>query len=195
MNNAYHIATNKKLANQIFGFFQNEILVVFDEVLSEGPIQQEFASDEFWKLRYEFYEKEKGISKLEYFDKTIKELLKIEELTTEDEVTIWLENTLICQLNFLAICTFLLQNYRKDISYNFIIVKNKITSENEFNKERASKLKLTRSNLLLASACWKSVSENNSKLFESQNISKYPKFRKLEIILQSYFKKASNATI
>ena len=92
-------------------------IVVWREMLCEGVIQNEIGSDAFWKSRYDFFESEFNVNKLEYFDKTIKELIKLEELSNYKEVVLWFEYDLFCQINLIAACSYLLKSFRKDIYY------------------------------------------------------------------------------
>lgn len=192
MSTTIHLITSNKLAIKLKNTNLVEKPIIFNEILSEGPVINAFGSDDFWKKRYGFFEQELQLSKLTYFDKIIKELLKANELSTGNEIIIWVENTLVGQLNFIALCTFLLVNFRKDVFYNFVIIKNQNISENELKKAADSKIKLTRNNLLLAKECWECAVEHDFSKYETLNITKYPKFKSLSKLLQDYFKMNQN---
>ena len=95
-------------------------VIVWREMLCDGDLDLDIASDEFWMKRYAFFEEELDVSKLEYFDKSIKELIKIENVSNYNEVVLWFEYDLFCQVNLMALCTYLLKHYRKDILYYLV---------------------------------------------------------------------------
>ena len=66
-------------------------IVVWREMLCEGPLCKEVGSDEFWMQRYDYFKDELGVSKLEYFDKTIREIVQLEEVSDYNEVVLWFE--------------------------------------------------------------------------------------------------------
>ena len=95
-------------------------IVVWREVLCEGTILKDVGSDEFWQARYAYFENELGVSKLEYFDNTIKEIIQLEDLEGYTDVVLWFEYDLFCQVNLLAACTYLLNSFRTDIAYALV---------------------------------------------------------------------------
>lgn len=176
-------------------------IIVWREMLSDGPLDLEVASDEFWKKRYAFFEKELHISKIDYFDKTIKEILKVDDLPIDAEVVMWFEFDLFCQVNLMALCAFLLQNYRKDISYNLVCTgkvkgKEKLQSLTNFTDEEfkilyENKLKITRDNLLFAETCWKIFATNNFEEIATFNFAKKSKFKYFQMAMNQHLKRFS----
>ncbi|SFS63693.1 DUF1835 domain-containing protein [Lutibacter maritimus] len=174
-------------------------IVICREMFCEGPILEQVASDDFWKQRYAFFEKYFSIGKLEYFDKTIKEILKIEDLAVYDEIVLWFEYDLFCQVNLLAMCSFLLQNYRKDVTYNLVCTgrvkgKTKLHSLSDFSSEEyvalyKNKVKLTKNNLIFADQAWKLYVQNNYKELSDFNFSKTGKFTYLQAAINQHLKR------
>lgn len=173
-------------------------IAVWREMLCEGPLHKEFASDEFWLNRYEYFEKEIGISKLNYYDKTIKEVLKLEDLTVYDEVVLWFEFDLFCQINLLAVCSYLLLNFQKEVTLSLVctgFVKGKkgfhslsdFTSE-EFLNLYNNKLHLSKVNLVFADECWKLYVENDFKKLKNFNF-KNRKFPYLQLAINEHLKR------
>jgi hypothetical protein len=174
-------------------------IVVWREMLCEGPLDEEVASDEFWKKRYQFFEENFGVSKLEYFDKTIKELLKVEDPPVDAELVLWFEFDLFCQINLMALCAYLLQDYRKDILYSLVCTgkvkgKDKMQSLTDFSAEDFpklydKKLKITRDNFLFSEKCWKVFVKNNAEELSKFNFNKKSKFQYFQLAINQHLKR------
>jgi len=165
-------------------------VVVWREMLCEGALHKNIGSDAFWKKRYAFYEKELEITKLDYYDNTIKEILPIEDLEEYDEVVLWFEFDLFCQVNLIGLCSYLLQSYRKDIRYYLVCTgkeKGKSTmqslsdySEESYLKLYENRIKISRKDLLFAQESWNLFVANNPAELKAFNFNKNKKFRYLQ---------------
>lgn len=157
-------------------------ILVWREMLCEGPICKEVGSDDFWMNRYDFFQKELGVSKLEYFDKSIKEIVQLEDISSYSEVVLWFEFDLFCQVNLMALCSYLLQNFRKDIGYKLVCTgwvkgKDRLQSLsdfklNEFEALYDNSLNISKSNLEFAEQCWSIYAENNIEKLKEFNFNK-----------------------
>lgn len=177
---------------------QGEI-VVWREMLCEGEVCSEVGSDEFWKLRYQYFQQEMGIPKLEYFDKIIKEIIKLDDLSNYNEVVLWFEYDLFCQVNLMALCSYLLHSYRKDINY-YLICTGKEKEKTAwqplsyfktvgFVELYENKLKLTRNNLIFAQKSWEVIARNNKEELSNFNFNGCPKFRYLSLAMKQQLKR------
>jgi len=175
--------------------------IIWREMLVEGPLHQDIGSDAFWLQRYSFFENELGVSKLDYYDKTIKELIRIEDLSNYNEVVLWFEFDLFCQINLIALCTYLLQSYRKNINY-YLVCSGKVKGEKqlrsladyapeEYPELLENKIKLSRHNLLYAQQCWNVYVTNNKEELAQFNFNKSTKFRYLESAINQHLKRFS----
>ncbi len=174
-------------------------VLVWREMLCEGTLHKKIGSDAFWKKRYAFFEKELGVSKLDYYDNTIKEIIPIEDLQGYDEVVLWFEYDLFCQINLIALCTYLLESYRKDILY-YLVCTGKEKGEptlqslsdyaaESYPKLYGKRLKLTRNNLLFAQESWNLYVENNPKKLEAFDFTKKQKFRYLQNAINQHLER------
>jgi len=174
-------------------------VIVWRELLCDGPIKNTIGSDDFWKGRYAFFESKLGISKLEYFDKTIKEIIKLEDLPKSCELVLWFEYDLLCQVNLLAACTYLLQNYRKDLTYYLVCTgkvkeQKQLQSLSDFSAEAyitlyENKVKLTKHNLLYAEQCWNVYTENNPKKLRVFDFNQCNKFNYLQDAMDQHLQR------
>lgn len=73
-------------------------VIVFREAFISGPVD---AVDEnaFWNERANFIMAEYGEDEIDYHEKVADEILKIEDITDEDEVCLWFEYELFCSVN------------------------------------------------------------------------------------------------
>lgn len=173
--------------------------IVWREMLVEGPLDKNFGSDTFWKKRYSFFENELGVSNLEYYDKTIKEITKIEDLTSYNEVVLWFEFDLFCQVNLIALCSYLLQYYRKDINYYLVCTgkeKDKLGLQSLSDYHPSfylnlleNKIKLTRHDLLFADECWQVFVKNKEYSLQRFNFKKNTKFKYLQPAIDQHLKR------
>lgn len=165
-------------------------IIVWREMLCDGPVCAKVGGDEFWKKRLDYLEKELGVSKVEYFDLTIKELLKLEDLSNYNELVMWFEFDLFCQVNLMALSAFLYKNYRKSITYNLVCTgevagSDSLYSLTDFSHEDyvelySHKLKLSKNDLEYAKKCWEAYSKNNIEkiaAFDFNENKKFPYFR------------------
>jgi len=199
MGNTLHIL-NGDSTKQIFSHANLEgDIIVFREMLCEGSIHENVGSDAFWKKRYAFFEKEIGITKLDYFDKTISELTKLEDLSNYSEVILWFEFDLFCQVNLMALCSYLLKNYRKDIQYFLVCTgQEKGTkylqtlsdySPRDYELLFENRIKLSKHDLLFAEECWRKYVENNYVELQQFNFNRSAKFRYLQKAIDQHLKR------
>jgi len=185
-----HILNGDSTAERFENSGLTGILAVCREFFCDGPLENEVGSDLFWKKRYAFFEKEFDIEKIEYFDTTIKEFLKFEVIDGYKEVVLWFEYDLFCQVNMLAVCAFLLKNYKKDMFYYLVCTgtSNESTrmltladySAEEYQNLYINKVKLTRHDLEFARACWSVFVNNDQKEMKSFDFGKGKKFQYLK---------------
>ncbi len=97
------------------GFEQTGIdgdIMVWREVLSEGPVEENIASGSFWKKRSEWIGKTFGDTPDGYEDKVINQLSKLSG--PYEEINLWFEFDLHCQVNMLGVIMML--SKRTDLS-------------------------------------------------------------------------------
>jgi len=81
--------------------------LVWHEVLSEGPVEENISSGSFWRTRQEWISK--GFNEIPeaYQQKTLDQLSTLGE--PYDEINLWFEFDLHCQVNLLGVMTYLKQ--------------------------------------------------------------------------------------
>lgn len=199
MNKTLHILNGDSTA-QIFSrsTIQGDV-IIWREMLCEGSLHKDVGSDAFWKKRYAFFEVEIGVSKIEYFDKTIKELIKIEDTSNYNKIVLWFEYDLFCQVNLMALCVFLLKYYRKDINYYLVCIghekgKSYLQTLSDYSSDKyqtlyKDKIKLTRNNLLFAKQSWELYVENNKETLKEFDFDQCSKFNYLQQAINQHLQR------
>jgi hypothetical protein len=199
MTNTLHILNGDVSADILTNSSIEGDIIVWREMLCEGELHKNIGSDEFWKSRYNFFQNEIGIEKLDYFDKTIRELVKLEDLSDYKSVFLWFEFDLFCQVNLMALCTFLLKSYRKDIVYRLICTgkepgKQGFQSLSDYSDEEyvslmENSIKLSRHNLLFSEQSWHVYVENNLEALKAYNFNKSSKFKYFQLAMNQHLKR------
>src|ERR1700712_1762731 len=81
--------------------------MVWREVLSEGPLEEDISSGSFWRARSEWISKGFGETPDGYREKMVNQLSKLSE--PYDEINLWFEFDLHCQVNLLGAMNYLKQ--------------------------------------------------------------------------------------
>ena len=81
--------------------------MVWREMLSEGESEKLVGSEGFLKNRKAFFQREMKVSAEEYEQGIIPELQKLEDLSHYEEVVLWFEYDLFCQINLMAALSLL----------------------------------------------------------------------------------------
>ena len=83
-------------------------ILVWREVLSEGPVEENIASGHFWKKRSEWMCKAPGETEAGYEEKVINQLSRLND--PYEEINLWFEFDLHCQVNMLGVIMMLSKN-------------------------------------------------------------------------------------
>jgi hypothetical protein len=124
MSNILHILNGDSTA---YGFKDTGLdgdILIWREVLSQGPLIEDSSSAEFWEKRSEWICKGFNETPGNYRKKVIEPLGKLSNIY--DEITLWFEFDLHCQINMLGVMAMMLK--RTDLS----IPKTYLVSPNEY---------------------------------------------------------------
>ncbi|WP_208506173.1 DUF1835 domain-containing protein [Roseivirga sp. E12] len=81
---------------------------VWRDVLSEGPVNAEFGSDSFWTERDRFMSTQYQLKNGQYLKGVVSSFKAMEEsLSDLDEIVLWFEYDLFCQINMVALIHWL----------------------------------------------------------------------------------------
>ena len=95
---------------------------VWRDVLSDGPVHMELGSEEFWKLRNSYMTAAFGIPQGEFLERARGEFDRIKQFTNYEEVVLWFEYDLFCQVNLMALMHWFGQQERGETKVSLICV-------------------------------------------------------------------------
>ncbi|MUP45697.1 DUF1835 domain-containing protein [Gramella sp. BOM4] len=127
-NRTLHIINGDSLTEQFQELNIPGDLVVWRELLCEGPTLQEI-DKEFYKIRKRFLKQAYQISAENYEERFIAEVKKLDTIESYDNVVLWFEFDLFCHINMLAAINHLYQQ-KKDLSLSLVCSK-KLSGEKE----------------------------------------------------------------
>ncbi|MFA6277735.1 MAG: DUF1835 domain-containing protein [Pedobacter sp.] len=172
----------------LFVFKQTKIegdILVWREILADGPVSK----TNLWELRSDWISKTFGENPANYQQKVITEAEKLNHLDKYDEVTLWFEYDLTCQINLIYILSAI--NYRKDNSISLICPETIEGMPNfrglgelnpmQLKKLISQKVKLQKADLELANKAWDLYIENDVeqiKDFLTQDFRNLPLLKK-----------------
>ncbi|SDS00254.1 protein of unknown function [Polaribacter sp. KT25b] len=113
--------------------------ITWREMLSEGKTTSDIGSENFWKTRFDFLKSSYNISKKKFIDYTLKEYRNLCSQKEQDEIVLWFEHDLFCQINMLAVISWL-KRYRKGhqitlVSSGKVKGSNKLLGLSQLNKK------------------------------------------------------------
>ncbi len=123
-------------------------VITWREMLCEGKTLNNVGSESFWKTRFEFLNKHYRVSKSSFIEKTLKEYRSLCNHKQQNKIVLWFEYDLFCQVNMLAIISWL-KNNRKYAEISLVCSgkvneTDKLFGLNELSDEQLLKLYETR---------------------------------------------------
>lgn len=86
-------------------------IITWREMLCEGKTTRDVGSEDFWKTRFDFLHNAYKVTKKTFIDFTLKEYRNLCK-QNQDEIVLWFDYDLFCQVNMLAVVSWL-KKYRK----------------------------------------------------------------------------------
>ncbi|WP_266364487.1 DUF1835 domain-containing protein [Tellurirhabdus rosea] len=142
------------------GFAGDDVLV-WREMLSEGPVRADAGMTEFWDIRRHYIG---GPEAASYDQQVVREFDRLQHLTRYDEVVLWFEHDLFCQINLIFLLMRLERIDRGGIKLSIIHVDEfrpdpafkgiGQLNGGQFRTLYAQRRTLTDADLALASRAW-----------------------------------------
>lgn len=172
-------------------------VLIWREMLCEGPTTQDIASPEFKEMRQKFLEKTYHISATEYETEFISELLKLKTLNLYDEIILWFEFDLFSHINMLAAISHIVE--RQDQVPIYLVCSGWVRGENEllplselnqkqFQDHYQRKMLLTLEDLETASLIWEIYCSSNPLRIKAE-IKKTSNFQYLSSSLRAHIER------
>jgi hypothetical protein len=97
-------------------------------MLCEGKTETNVGSESFWKTRFEYLHKNYNVSKSWFVEKTLKEYRSLCNHKQQDEIILWFEFDLFCQINMIAVLSWL-KTHRRDAQISLVCSGNEDGSD------------------------------------------------------------------
>ena len=176
-------------------------VIVWREMMCEGPTIQEVGSEHFLNIRKKFLWEQYGILEKEYQEKFISELDKLAAINGYDEVVLWFEFDLFSHMNMLAVISFLKQNRKKNPLY--LVCSGRLKGEKkleplpelsvkQLQRHYNNKIPLTTDDLSVADIIWELYCSQNPKRLKSE-IKKSTNFEYLSSSIRAHIERFPNA--
>jgi hypothetical protein len=105
-------------------------ILVWREVLSQGPLLEDISSAAFWEARSEWIRKKFNETPEQYDEKVIKPLEKLSNIY--DEITLWFEFDLHCQINMLGVMVMMLKHTDLSIPRIYLVCTDECIGVEDF---------------------------------------------------------------
>ena len=196
-----HIANGDGLTEKLQQLNIPGDVIVWREMLCEGPAIQEVGTEEFLDLRKKYLQTHYGITEEEYQEKFVRELEKLAAINGYDEIILWFEFDLFSHMNMLAAISFLKQ--RKKNNPLYLVCSSRLKGEDELaplselsvkqlQKHYDCKISLTEDDLQIAVMTWELYCSKNPKRLLSR-IKKSTNFEYLSSCIRAHIERFPNA--
>lgn len=172
-------------------------IITWREMLCEGKTTTDVGSENFWKSRFDFLSKTYQVTKQRFIDLTVKEFRNLCMQKQQEEIVLWFEYDLFCQINMLAILSWL-KKHRSDAQIS-LVCSGKVEedtskyyglselTEGQLMKLFQERITLSQDDLEYADYIWQLYcSDSPLKL---QSVQPSPTFIYLEKALQAHLKR------
>lgn len=144
MSSLLHITNGDSFTERLKTLDFKGDIITWREMLCEGRTETNVGSESFWKTRFEFLNKNYKVSKSWFIEKTLKEYRSLCNHKQQDQIILWFEYDLFCQINLLAVVSWLKAN-RKYAEISLVCSGREDESEklyglNELTNEQLQKL-------------------------------------------------------
>jgi hypothetical protein len=175
-----HITNGDSTTNYLKKLNINGDFITWRDMLCEGKTEVKVGSEHFWKSRFDFLKQSYKITKKQFIDLTLKEYRNLCNHKSQEEIVLWFEYDLFCQINMIAVISWL-KRYRKDRKVSLVCsgeIKGKTKlfglselSEKQIKEHYKNKITLTQDDIEYADYVWQLYcSDNPIKL---QNVYQY----------------------
>ncbi len=176
MKSLLHITNGDSFTERLKTLPLKGDIITWREMLCEGKTLSSVGSESFWKTRFEFLNKNYRVSKSWFVEKTLKEYRSLCNHKQQDKIVLWFEYDLFCQINMLAVLSWL-KTYRRHAEISLVCSGKEDDSEklyglNELSDEKVLELYenrtiLTQDDIEYADYVWQLYCSDNPMRLEN----------------------------
>ena len=198
MKSLLHITNGDSFTSRLQSLQLKGDVITWREMLCEGKTLSSVGSESFWKTRFEFLNKNYKVSKSWFIEKTLKEYRSLCNHKQQDQIVLWFEYDLFCQINMLAVLSWLKTHRRHAEIYLVCSGKvegsNKLYGLNEINDEKLlelydNKKLLSQDDIEYADYIWQLYCSDNPIRLENQIANNDFQFEYLSDALKTHLKR------
>ena len=158
-----HITNGDNTTNYLKKLHFSGDFITWREMLCEGKTTTDVGSEIFWKNRFNFLKSSYKISKQKFINYTLKEYRNLCKKKDTKEIVLWFEYDLFCQINMIAVISWL-KKYRKGYHIS-LVCSGKIKgskklkglselTENQLHQHYKNRVDLTQDDIEYADYIW-----------------------------------------
>ncbi|MGB5226854.1 MAG: DUF1835 domain-containing protein [Eudoraea sp.] len=170
MSSQLHITNGDSFTQKLRTLKLKGEIITWREMLCEGKTETNVGSESFWKTRFDFLHKNYKVSKSWFVEKTLKEYRSLCNHKQQDQIILWFEYDLFCQINMLAVLSWLKKHRRYAEIYlvcsgdedetNRLYRLNDLSDEQLLNSYE-NKIKLSQNDIEYADYVWQLYCSDN----------------------------------
>tara|TARA_R110000796_G_scaffold88850_4_gene191911 strand:- start:69967 stop:70899 length:933 start_codon:yes stop_codon:yes gene_type:complete len=195
MSSLLHITNGDSFTEKLKELNLSGDIITWREMLCEGKTETNVGSESFWKTRFEFLNKNYKVSKSIFIEKTLKEYRTLCNHKKQDQIVLWFEYDLFCQINLLAVISWL-KTHRKYAEISLVCSgkedeSDKLYGLSELSNEQLiklfeNKIVLTQDDIEYADYVWQLYCSDNPIRLENLSDFKNYQFNYLENSIQAH---------
>jgi len=170
MGSQLHITNGDSFTERLKSLDIPGDIITWREMLCEGKTEPNVGSESFWKTRFEFLSKNYKVTKTWFVEKTLKEYRSLCNHKQQDQIILWFEYDLFCQINMLAVISWL-KSYRRHAEISLVCSGDEDASDrlyglNELSDEQLQglyekRVALTQDDIEYADYVWQLYCSDN----------------------------------
>ncbi len=198
MSSLLHITNGDAFTQRLSTLNHKGDIITWREMLCEGKTLTNVGSENFWKTRFEFLNKNYKVSKSWFIEKTLKEYRSLCNHKQQDTIVLWFEYDLFCQINMLAVLSWLKANRKyanislvcsgKEDSTDKLFTLNELSSE-QLQKLYNNRVVLTQDDIEYADYIWQLYCSDNPMRLENIKDFKNYQFDYLAAAISSHLQR------
>ncbi|WP_108425518.1 DUF1835 domain-containing protein [Flagellimonas amoyensis] len=198
MKSLLHITNGDSFTSRLQSLQLKGDIITWREMLCEGKTLCAVGSESFWKTRFEFLNKNYKVTKSWFVEKTLKEYRSLCNHKQQDHIVLWFEYDLFCQINMLAVLSWL-KEHRRHAEISLVCSgkedeSGKLYGLNELSDERLLQLYESRSllsqdDIEYADYIWQLYCSDNPIRLENQLANNDFQFEYLNDALKTHLKR------
>lgn len=176
--------------------------LIWRELMSEGPVSVVGSPEKFWQSRREFIAAEYDPGGT-YDEKVLQEFKKLDHLHKYQEVCLWFEHDLVCQINLIFVLSSILEKVRKPLRVSLVSMNSHPEvpgfrglaqlSPAQLRAAFQQRITLVSGDLRFATQVWLAYAQPDPKDLLELQMQPHPKFPYLTAAITAHFSRFPSA--